>query len=72
MSKDTETSKLFPAMYLQITWLFLPALPIACVSWTITKEEVFKEPRDYCVKRNLGGKTFVERKFFTCLPANIV
>lgn len=49
---------------LQITWLFLLAMPIACVAWTVTHEEVFREPREYCVKRSLQGKTLLERKFF--------
>jgi hypothetical protein len=49
---------------LQITWLFLLAMPIAYISWTITHEEVFREPREYCVKRSQQGKTLLERKFF--------
>ena len=48
----------------QITWLFLLALPIACVAWTVTHEEVFREPREYCVKRCKTGKTLLQRKFF--------
>jgi len=49
---------------LQITWLFLLAIPIACVAWTVTHEEVFREPREYCVKRSQRGLTLAERKFF--------
>jgi len=49
---------------MQITWLFLLAIPIACVAWTVTHEEVFREPREYCVKRSVNGKTLLERKFF--------
>lgn len=49
---------------MQIIWLFLLSIPIACVAWTVTHEEIFKEPRDYCVKRSLHGKTMMERKFF--------
>lgn len=26
-------------------WLFIIAIPVACISWTVTKEELFKEPR---------------------------
>src|SRR3569833_3643553 len=48
----------------QIAWLFLLAIPIACIAWTVTHEEVFREPRDYCVKRCHQGKTIAERKFF--------
>ncbi len=48
----------------QILWLFLLAIPIACVAWTVTHEEVFREPREYCAKRCRNGKTLAERKFF--------
>jgi hypothetical protein len=48
----------------QIIWLLLLALPIACVAWTVTHEEVFREPREYCANRCKTGKTIVERKFF--------
>jgi hypothetical protein len=49
---------------MQILWLILLAIPIACVAWTVTHEEVFREPREYCVKRSKEGKTSAERKFF--------
>ncbi len=48
----------------QIFGLFLLSIPIACVAWTITHEEIFKEPREYCVGRCKDGKTILERKFF--------
>jgi hypothetical protein len=49
---------------LQIIWLFVLALPIACIAWTVTHEEVFREPRDYCVERSNNCSTWYERKFF--------
>jgi hypothetical protein len=49
---------------LQITYLFILAIPIACIAWTVTHEEIFKEPREYCVSRCKKGKTVVEKKFF--------
>jgi hypothetical protein len=48
----------------QIAWLFILAIPIACIAWTVTNEEIFKEPREYCLKRCHKGRTIVERKFF--------
>jgi hypothetical protein len=48
----------------QLTWLFILAIPIACVAWTVTKEEVFKEPRDYCTKKCKTSKTLLQRKLF--------
>ncbi len=48
----------------QIIWLFILAIPIACIAWTVTHEEVFREPREYCHKRSKNGSTLAERKFF--------
>lgn len=49
---------------LQTATLFLLAIPIACVSWTVTHEEIFREPREYCVRRSKEGRRMLERKFF--------
>jgi len=51
-------------IYSQILWLFLLAIPIACVAWTVTHEEIFREPREYFVRRSINGSTLLERKFF--------
>lgn len=48
----------------QIIWLFVLAIPIACIAWTVTHEEIFKEPHEYCVKRSKESKTLLGRKFF--------
>jgi hypothetical protein len=48
----------------QVYWLFLLSIPVACIAWTVTHEEVFREPRDYCERRCEKGKTLLERKFF--------
>lgn len=52
------------SIQIQLYWLLLLALPIACVAWTVTHEEVFREPREYCVRNSHEGKTFWRRKFF--------
>lgn len=49
---------------LQLLWLFILAIPIACIAWTVTHEEVFREPREYCIERSKKGKRLLERKFF--------
>jgi hypothetical protein len=49
---------------LQIVWLLLLAIPIACVAWTVTHEEIFREPREYCAERSKTCKTLLARKFF--------
>ena len=51
-------------IHTQIQWLFLLALPIACVAWTVTHEEIFREPREYCVRRSQSDKAMFQRKFF--------
>jgi hypothetical protein len=48
----------------QIIWLFVLAIPVACIAWTVTHEEVFKEVHEYCVKKSKTCKTIIQRKFF--------
>lgn len=48
----------------QVIYLLLIALPIACVSWTVTHEEIFREPREYCERRSQDDSRLVSRKFF--------
>jgi len=49
---------------LQIIWLFILPIPIACIAWTVTHEEVFREPHEYCLKKSRECKTLLARKFF--------
>jgi len=54
---------------LQLIWLFVLAIPVAAISWTVTHEEIFREPRDYCARQSDSNPRFVSRKFyfiFTC------
>ena len=53
-----------PALRFQIVELFLLAIPIACVAWTVTHEEVFREPREYCQGRSKECLRWYQRKFF--------
>ncbi len=48
----------------QIIYLFIMALPIACIAWTVTHEEVFREPREFCVNKSKNAKSLLIRKFF--------
>ena len=48
----------------QLDVLFLLPLAIACIAWTVTHEEIFKEPREYCVTWSKKSKKFLSRKFF--------
>lgn len=51
-------------LHTQLIWLFVLAIPVACVSWTVTHEEVFAEPREYCKRKSKECKTLLQRKFF--------
>ena len=48
----------------QIIYLFIMALPIACITWTVTHEEIFREPREYCEKKSKESRNFLQRKLF--------
>jgi hypothetical protein len=48
----------------QFAMLLLLALPVACASWTVTHEEVFREPREYCKDKSQKSQTITTRKFF--------
>lgn len=48
----------------QVLLLFLFAIPVACVSWTVTHEEVFRELREWFTARSQSSRTILARKFF--------
>lgn len=50
--------------WLQLVWLVVLAVPIACVAWTVTHEEIFREPREYCVEKSRTCRSLFARKFF--------
>ena len=49
---------------LQTAWLFLLALPVAAVAWTVTHEEVLREGREYCLRQSRQCRRWYQRKFF--------
>lgn len=48
----------------QFGFLLLLAVPVACVAWTVTHEEVFREPREFCKKKSETADALPKRKFF--------
>jgi hypothetical protein len=48
----------------QAGWLLLISIPVACVAWTVTHEEIFREPREFCKRYSEEGKQIFVRKFF--------
>jgi hypothetical protein len=54
---------------LQVAWLFVLALPISTVAWSVTHEEIFRELREYCEDNSKTCRALFTRKFyyvFTC------
>lgn len=50
--------------YRQLALLLVLPIPIACVAWTVTHEEVFREPREWCVAKSTSCRSIFARKFF--------
>ena len=48
----------------QLFWIFILSLVVASVSWTVTQEEIFREPREYFKQRSESDKYLLARKFF--------
>ncbi|MEP6683247.1 MAG: hypothetical protein ABJA35_08305 [Parafilimonas sp.] len=48
----------------EITALFILAIPVACIAWTVTHEEIFAELKDFCTKRRDNSKNIFTKKFF--------
>jgi hypothetical protein len=51
----------------QIIYVFILSIPVACIAWTVTHEELFKEPRQFCMTKSMRSKSFLLRKFFYML-----
>jgi hypothetical protein len=51
----------------QIALLFILAIPVACIAWTFTHEEIFREAHEYCVGRSQKCRKLTQRKFFYAL-----
>jgi hypothetical protein len=49
---------------LQVAWLLVLGIPVACIAWTVTHEEVFREPRQYCQRECEQARSLIRRKFF--------
>lgn len=46
----------------QFYWLLIIATAAACISWTLTQEEIFREPREYLSERSKNSRSFLIRK----------
>lgn len=48
----------------QIVGLFVLAIPIACIARTVVYEEIFREPREFCIRKSEACRSLLTRKFF--------
>ena len=48
----------------QLLWLVILAIPVASIACTVTHEEVFREPREFCKNRRESSPGVWRRKFF--------
>ena len=48
----------------QLLTIAILAIPVACIAWTVTHEEVFREPREWCKHKSETCRHIIERKFF--------
>ena len=53
-----------PSLSAQAFWLFMLAIPVASVAWTVTHEDLFREARDYAKRQSQSGNSLGRRKFF--------
>jgi hypothetical protein len=51
----------------QLFGLFILALPVSTVAWTVTHEEIFREFREECAARSKQCAKWYQRKFFYLL-----
>ncbi len=48
----------------QIFWLVILSMVVACISWTVTQEEIFSEWREACSDKSKTCSSVLRRKFF--------
>ena len=53
-----------PTIGAQLFELMVLAIPVATVAWTVTHEEIFREPREWCKWHSETCGTLLKRKFF--------
>ena len=53
----------------QIYWIIILSFVVASISWTITQEKIFEEPREYARRKSESASNLFIRKFcyvWTC------
>jgi hypothetical protein len=49
---------------LEVLYLFIIAVPVASIAWTVTHEEVLREFREFCLAESKTCRHLYARKFF--------
>jgi len=58
------TGVMTPDLARELVMLAVLPIPIASIAWTVTHEEVFREPRDWCHDKATSSANLVTKKFF--------
>jgi hypothetical protein len=53
-----------PTVLEQLYILLALSVAVASVAWTVTQEEIFREPREFCARCSETSRSFFSRKFF--------
>lgn len=48
----------------QLFYLLILAIPVATITWTVTHEEILREPREWCKEKSRSCRAIGVRKFF--------
>lgn len=54
---------------IQIYWLIILSVAVACIAWTVTQEKIFEEPREFAKRKSENSPSLFIRKFcyvWTC------
>jgi hypothetical protein len=54
---------------IQIYWLIILSVAVACIAWTVTQEKIFAEPREFAKRKSENSPSLFIRKFcyvWTC------
>ena len=43
---------------------FVLPIPVASIAWTVTHEDLFREPREWCAAKSKSSRSLFSRKFF--------
>jgi hypothetical protein len=57
-------AKTMPSASEDLFYMFILAIPVANVSWTVTHEEIFREAREWCKGKSETCQHLAKRKLF--------